>query len=64
MTEPLLKVNQLTTAIGRGSDKENVVDNVSFEINKGETFVLLVSQAVVNQLQRYPLCVYYLQRQT
>lgn len=41
MTEPLLKVNQLTTAIGRGSDKENVVDNVSFEINKGETFVLL-----------------------
>ena len=41
MTEPLLKVNQLTTSIGTGSDKVNVVDNVSFEINKGETFVLL-----------------------
>ena len=41
MSEPLLKVNQLTTSIGVGSDKVNVVDNVSFEINKGETFVLL-----------------------
>ncbi len=41
MSEPLLKVNQLTTSIGTGSDKVNVVDNVSFEINKGETFVLL-----------------------
>ena len=41
MCEPLLKVNQLTTSIGTGSDKVNVVDNVSFEINKGETFVLL-----------------------
>lgn len=41
MSEPLLKVNQLTTSIGTDSDKVNVVDNVSFEINKGETFVLL-----------------------
>jgi len=41
MTEPLLKVNQLITSIGAGSDKVNVVDNVSFTINKGETFVLL-----------------------
>ena len=41
MTEPLLKVSQLTTSIGTGSDKVNVVDNVSFTINKGETFVLL-----------------------
>ncbi|MFT5395578.1 MAG: peptide/nickel transport system ATP-binding protein [Gammaproteobacteria bacterium] len=41
MTEPLLKVNQLTTSIGAGSNKVNVVDNVSFTINRGETFVLL-----------------------
>lgn len=41
MTETLLKVNQLTTSIGVGSDKVNVVDDVSFTINKGETFVLL-----------------------
>lgn len=41
MTESLLSVNQLTTSIGAGSDRVNVVDNVSFTINKGETFVLL-----------------------
>jgi peptide/nickel transport system ATP-binding protein len=41
MSEPLLNVNQLTTSIGTGSDRVNVVDNVSFTINKGETFVLL-----------------------
>tara|TARA_R110000782_G_scaffold134752_6_gene227117 strand:+ start:3233 stop:4873 length:1641 start_codon:yes stop_codon:yes gene_type:complete len=41
MVEPLLKVNQLTTSIGVGTDEVNVVDNVSFTINRGETFVLL-----------------------
>ena len=41
MTEPLLQVNNLTTSIGIGNDKVNVVDDVSFSINKGETFVLL-----------------------
>ena len=41
MIEPLLKVNKLTTSIGIGKDKVNVVDDVSFTIEKGETFVLL-----------------------
>ena len=41
MIESLLKVNQLTTAIGTGNDKVNVVDDINFTINKGETFVLL-----------------------
>ncbi len=41
MTEPLLQVNQLTTSIGTGVNQVNVVDDVSFTINKGETFVLL-----------------------
>jgi peptide/nickel transport system ATP-binding protein len=43
MIEPLLKVNKLTTSIGIGNDKDkvNVVDDVSFTIEKGETFVLL-----------------------
>jgi peptide/nickel transport system ATP-binding protein len=41
MTEPLLQVKQLTTSIGTGSNRVNVVDGVSFTINKGETFVLL-----------------------
>jgi peptide/nickel transport system ATP-binding protein len=43
MIGPLLKVNKLTTSIGIGNDKDkvNVVDDVSFTIEKGETFVLL-----------------------
>ncbi len=43
MIEPLLKVNKLTTSIGIGNDKDkvNVVDDVSFTIEKGDTFVLL-----------------------
>lgn len=41
MTEPLLTVKNLTTTIGTGNDKVNVVDDVSFTIQKGETFVLL-----------------------
>ncbi len=41
MPEPLFQVKQLTTTIGTGSHAVNVVDDVSFTINKGETFVLL-----------------------
>jgi peptide/nickel transport system ATP-binding protein len=41
MTDKLLEVKNLTTSIGVGEDKVNVVDDVSFTINKGETFVLL-----------------------
>jgi len=41
MTDILLEVNNLTTSIGSGENKVNVVDDVSFKINKGETFVLL-----------------------
>jgi len=41
MSEPLLQVNHLVTSIGMGGNKANVVDDVSFTINKGETFVLL-----------------------
>jgi peptide/nickel transport system ATP-binding protein len=41
MTETLLEVNNLTTSIGTGDNKVNIVDDVSFNINKGETFVLL-----------------------
>jgi len=41
MIDTLLNVKQLTTCIGKGDNKVNVVDDVSFTINKGETFVLL-----------------------
>jgi peptide/nickel transport system ATP-binding protein len=41
MTDILLDVKHLTTCIGTGDNKANVVDDVSFTINKGETFVLL-----------------------
>ncbi len=41
MSESLLQVNHLVTSIGTGGNKTNVVDDVSFTINKGETFVLL-----------------------
>lgn len=41
MTDILLDVKHLTTCIGTGDNKVNVVDDVSFTINKGETFVLL-----------------------
>ena len=34
MTEPLLQVNQLTTSIGTGVNQVNVVDDVSFTINR------------------------------
>lgn len=41
MTETLLEIKHLTTSIGMGDNRNNVVDDVSFTINKGETFVLL-----------------------
>lgn len=41
MSEILLQVNNLTATVGSDDSKVNVVDNVSFNINKGETFVLL-----------------------
>ena len=41
MTEPLIEIHDLTTSFGNGGNQVNVVDNVSFKINKGETFVLL-----------------------
>ena len=41
MTETLIEINSLTTCFGRGQDKVNVVDDVSFKINRAETFVLL-----------------------
>jgi peptide/nickel transport system ATP-binding protein len=41
MSEILLEVKNLITTVGTNDSKVNVVDDVSFSINKGETFVLL-----------------------
>lgn len=41
MSEILLEVKNLVTSVRTNSNKVNVVDDVSFNINKGETFVLL-----------------------
>lgn len=41
MSEILLEVKNLITSVGTNDSKVNVVDDVSFNINKGETFVLL-----------------------
>ena len=41
MTDTLLQVKHLSTSIGLGENSSNVVDDVSFTINRGETFVLL-----------------------
>lgn len=41
MSEILLEVKNLITSVGTNSNEINVVDNVNFNINKGETFVLL-----------------------
>jgi peptide/nickel transport system ATP-binding protein len=41
MTDSLLEVKHLTTTIGTDENKVNVVDDVSFIIKRGETFVLL-----------------------
>jgi peptide/nickel transport system ATP-binding protein len=41
MADSLLEIKHLTTCIGTGENRVNVVDDVSFTINRGETFVLL-----------------------
>ncbi len=41
MVDTLLEVKNLTSSVGSGDSRVNVVDDVSFKINKGETFVLL-----------------------
>ena len=41
MTETLLEIDRLTVCFGRGPAPVNVVDEVSFKINRAETFVLL-----------------------
>ena len=41
MTDSLLEIKHLTTSIGTADNKVNVVDDVSFNIKRGETFVLL-----------------------
>ncbi|MCZ6803319.1 MAG: dipeptide ABC transporter ATP-binding protein [Proteobacteria bacterium] len=41
MTNTLLEINHLTTGFGRGPNRVNVVEDVSFKIDRGETFVLL-----------------------
>jgi peptide/nickel transport system ATP-binding protein len=41
MTSPILEINNLTTSFGSGESQTNVVDDVSFKIERGETFVLL-----------------------
>ena len=41
MNSPLLKVVNLKTSFGRDEQTEFAVDDVSFSINRGETFALL-----------------------
>ncbi len=41
MSVPLLDVVNLKTSFGEGDSAEAAVDNISFSINKGETFALL-----------------------
>ena len=41
MTKNLLQVKNLTASTGSGAGKINIVDNISFDIRRGETFVLL-----------------------
>ncbi len=41
MSDTLLEINNLTTSFGKGENRVDVVDDVSFKIKKGETFVLL-----------------------
>ena len=41
MTDTLIEINNLKTSFGSGDSQINVVDNVSFKIERGETFVLL-----------------------
>ena len=39
MNDSLIAVNHLTTEFGSGSDAVKVLNDVSFQINKSETFV-------------------------
>ena len=41
MTKNLLQVKNLTVSTGSETGKINIVDNISFDIRRGETFVLL-----------------------
>ncbi|MBL1143177.1 MAG: ABC transporter ATP-binding protein [Proteobacteria bacterium] len=41
MTDVLLEVKNLIASVASGDSKVNVVDDISFKIKKGETFVLL-----------------------
>ena len=41
MTKNLLQVKNLTVSTGSEAGKINIVDNISFDIRRGETFVLL-----------------------
>jgi len=41
MSAPLLDVVNLKTSFGEGDSAEAAVDNISFSINRGETFALL-----------------------
>ena len=39
MTKNLLQVKNLTVSTGSEAGKINIVDNISFDIRRGETFV-------------------------
>ena len=41
MTEPLLKLENVKVRLGQGDNAIRPVDDVSFEIHKGETYALL-----------------------
>ena len=41
MSENILQVKNLTVSTGTGTKKTNIVNNISFTIERGETFVLL-----------------------
>jgi len=40
-SESLLQVKNLTVSLGTGSKMTNIVNNISFDVKRGETFVLL-----------------------
>ena len=41
MSENILQVKNLTVSAGTGTKMTNIVNNISFNIKRGETFVLL-----------------------
>ena len=41
MSKNLIQIKNLTTSVGLADNKVNIVNNVSFDIKHGETFVLL-----------------------